>query len=353
MSSIKKGPKRLKRVERRRVATSPEAMAEVGRLSDDTELPVVVRPQADGIDLATWIGESRERVESWVEGAGGVLLRGFAVPTSEYFEKVAQAFFGELMEYTHRSTPRREVSGRVYTSTEYPADRPIPLHNEMSYTHEWPMRIAFHCARPAATGGATPIADSRRIYQGIDPEVRRRFAERGVLYVRNYSPGIDLPWQEVFQTDDRAEVERFCRDTGIEVEWKDDGGLRTRQRCQGIARHPRTGETVWFNQAHLFHVSSLDEEVRELLLEEGGEENLPRNSYYGDDTPFEDDVLAHVREVLDRESIPVAWQRGDVVLLDNMLAAHGREPYGGERRVLVAMGGACTAGPDTTPEVAR
>ena len=347
------GPKTLKRVERRHVATTPEAMVAASRLPEGTELPVVLRPNADGVDLAAWIAESRDRVESWVESRGGVLLRGFAVPTAEYFERVAQAFFGELMEYTHRSTPRREVSGRVYTSTEYPADRSIPLHNEMSYTRSWPMRIAFFCAQPAASGGATPIADSRRVFQAIEPAVRHRFVDKGVLYARNYSRGLDLPWEDVFQTDDRAEVERFCREAGIEVEWKADGSLRTRQVCQGAARHPRTGEMVWFNQAHLFHISSLDSEVRELLLEEAGEENLPRNAYYGDGTPIEEEALAHIREVLDREAIPIRWQSGDVLLLDNMLVAHARDPYTGPRRVLVAMGGACALGPDTAPEVGK
>jgi len=48
------------------------------------------------------------------------------------FEQFIQAISGELIEYSYRSTPRSQVSGNIYTSTEYPADQSIPLHNEMA-----------------------------------------------------------------------------------------------------------------------------------------------------------------------------------------------------------------------------
>ena len=35
----------------------------------------------------------------------------------------------------------------------------------------------------------------------------------------------------------------------------------------------------------------------------------------------------------------ISWERGDVAVIDNMLASHGRTPFDGERRVLVAMAG--------------
>jgi hypothetical protein len=94
---------------------------------------------------------------------------------------------------------------------------------------------------------------------------------------------------------------------------------------------------VWFNQAHLFHVSSLESEIRDLLLSSSGGEP-PRNAFYGDGTPIDDADLEGIRAAYEKEIVVFRWQEGDVLLLDNMLAAHGRKPYRGPRQIVVGMG---------------
>ena len=164
------------------------------------------------------------------------------------------------------------------------------------------------------------------------------------MYMRNYGNGLDVPWQKVFNTEDPAVVEAFCRTNGILYEWKADGELRTRQVAQAIAVHPLTGETVWFNQAHLFHVSNLEPAVREGLLAVVAEEDLSRNACYGDGSPIESDLLDEIRDVYRSVAVQFSWQEGDVMMLDNMLAAHGRTPFKGRRQILVAMAEPCRAG---------
>jgi alpha-ketoglutarate-dependent taurine dioxygenase len=158
------------------------------------------------------------------------------------------------------------------------------------------------------------------------------------MYVRNFGDGFGLPWQTVFRTEDRARVEEHCREVGIEVEWKEGDRLRTRAVRPAVSRHPRTGETVWFNHATFFHVTTLEEGVRRALLADFDPEDLPTNTFYGDGSPIEDEVLEHLREAYRRETVALAWRPGDIMLVDNMLAAHGRRPYAGPRRTLVAMG---------------
>lgn len=299
--------------------------------------PVQVQASGRGAKLLAWAQQNRDHVEDLLNQHGAVLLPALKLNGSEQFGEFSAALFGSpLIEYRNRSTPRTALQGRVYTSTEYPAEETIPLHNENSYTDDWAMRIAFFSQLPASSGGATPIADSRRVFQRIAPAVRERFERLGVRYVRNYGV-VDLPWQQVFQTDDRAEVERYCTEHSITCEWQADGGLRTTQTCQGVAQHPLSGEPVWFNQAHLFHVSNYRPEVRKSLLETFGEQNLPRNAYYGDGTPLPEEDLAAVRAAYEHEKVSFPWGLGDLLLLDNMLCAHGREPYVGARRVLVGM----------------
>jgi hypothetical protein len=199
------------------------------------------------------------------------------------------------------------------------------------------MKIAFLSIETAREGGETPIADSRRVFERIDPALRERMIRKGVLYVRNYGKGLDLPWQKVFQTEDREEVEKFCRAAGIEFEWRGGDRLRTREVCQAAERHPVTGEMVWFNQAHLFHISNVSAEAREELLKSYGEEDLPRNSYYGDGSSFEGSDLEQIRQAYRAEAVVFQWQTGDTLIVDNMLTAHARKPYSGPRRVVVGM----------------
>ncbi len=294
----------------------------------------------------------RQFIDECLQERGAVLFRGFAEPSALEFSQFAASLCHRLLDYQERSTPRQEIEAKVYTSTEYPADQLIPQHNENSYSHEWPAKLLFLCVKPAATGGQTPVANSRDVLQAIDPSVSRRFRERGVLYVRNYAPGIRPSWSEAFQTDDPAVVEQYCRRHDIACQWHARGrGLRTSQMRAAVRRHPVTGQAVWFNQAHLFHVSSLPPDVRQAIQSVYDERDYPRHAYYGDGTPIEDSVLDHIRDVYDRHTVDVAWRANDVLVLDNMLKSHGRRPYQGERRVLVAMGDPIAASDETREPV--
>ncbi|SAK43922.1 syringomycin biosynthesis enzyme [Caballeronia pedi] len=322
--------------------TASAAAPELADLCIEPGLPVVVSPRAGAdITLADAAPLLQRIVAESLERAGGVRFTGFRVESIEAFQRFAASFGDPLIGYEFASTPRSQVEGAVYTSTEYPPHRSIPLHNEQSYTREWPMRIWFHCALAARSGGATPIADSRAVYRALDPALVRRFAERELLYVRNFGQGLDLPWQNAFGTEDPREVERICAARGIACAWRDsDDGellLRTEERCQAVARHPRTGDMVWFNQANLFHLSTLDEEMQEALVDAVGLDNVPRNVHYGDGAPLEADALAEIRAVLDDQRITFPWLTGDVLMLDNMLTAHARDPFEGPRKVVVAM----------------
>ena len=299
---------------------------------------LVCEPKNKDLDVFTWASEHRCLIEDEILKYGGILFRNFDLYSLSEFNRFVQVLAPNLLEYVYRSTPRTRLGGKIYTATEYPADRTIPLHNENAYSRSWPKKIFFFSVLVASEGGETPIVDSRSVYQKIDSEIRKKFEEKGVLYIRNYRSGMDLSWQEVFQTDKKDEVEKYCENNSIKWEWNRGlSELTTRQVCQAKLSNPQTNEKVWFNQAHLFHISNLEEEARKSLLEEYGEEYLPRNAFYGDGTPFEIDVLNHIREVYEREKIVFKWQKGDIMLLDNMLMAHGREPYKGERKVAVAM----------------
>lgn len=301
-------------------------------------LPLCVEPLRPAADLTAAAASNLAWIEQALLTHGALLFRGFTVGGQSDFERFAHVLCPELADYVYRSTPRTNVGAGVYTATEYPADGTIPQHNEIAYARDWPMKLMFCCVQAAPEGGETPLASSRGVTARISAATRDKFKARGVSYVRNYRDRFDLPWEVVFQTKDPTEVERYCREHHIDFEWRSDGTLRTRQVCQGLAVHPRTGEELWFNQAHLFHISGLEQTTRATLLKLFHEEGLPRNAYYGDGSPLEPEVLEEIRGAFASGTVKFPWRPGDVLLIDNMLVSHGRTPFKGPRKILVSMG---------------
>ena len=294
-------------------------------------------PAVDGLNLISWTKDNRDFVEAKLLRDGALLFRGFGSLAPSELERFIEAISGEPLEYRERSSPRHPVEGRIYSSTDYPAHQGIFFHNENSYQHVWPMKIFFLCQTPAECGGETPIADTREVLRRLRSSTVEGFARKGCMYVRNFHEHLGLSWQTVFQTDDRAAVEAYCRSAQIAFEWKHDDGLRTRAVRPAIATHPRTGERTWFNHIAFFHVTTLEPSVRDGLRATMEEQDWPTNTYYGDGSPIEDEVLDEIRKAYGQASVSFAWRRGDLLLLDNMLTAHSRTPYVGQRSILVGM----------------
>jgi len=315
----------------------PDCSVKISFLKSGETLPLVLQPETNDFDLAGWARSSRDWIETQLLNHGALLFRRFNLTTAHDFEALARAISPKLLDYRERSSPRSEVGQGIYTSTDHPADQVIHFHNEQSYTKSWPMKLWFFCLTPAKQGGATPIADGRKILNALDPKIRERFLERKVMYVRNYGDGMGLSWQTAFQTTAPSEVEAYCRQADISFEWTDGNRLRTQQVFDAVVAHPKTSEMVWFEHTAFFHVSSLDQMICEALLEEYREEELPFNTYYGDGSPIEISVLDEIREAYRTLSVSFPWQQGDALLIDNMLTSHGRESFIGPRKILVAM----------------
>lgn len=327
----------------------PQATVQPSFLSE-TPFPLVLQPNFAGmdsaadcrIDLADWVSSHRDQIETDLLRYGAILFRGFGLQAIADFEQVAQTLCPELFgEYG--DLPRAGVSGKVYSSTPYPADQAILFHNESSHLNLYPLKIWFYCVQPAQQGGETPIVDCRQVYQQLSPQTRKHFAQKQLMYVRNYIKGLDVRWQDFFHTSDPAVVEAYCHRAGMEFEWLDNDGLRTRQIRPAIAQHPKTHDWVFFNQIQLHHPAFLDASTQHSLVSLLGEENLPRQVYYGDGSAIEPEVLAEIQTIYQQLEHRFTWQAGDVLMLDNLLTAHGRKPYGGARQIVVALGEMITA----------
>ena len=158
---------------RRKVRLTPEALTRSYYLDDERKLPLVIEPRVSDLDPVAWAESHSEYIATELAQHGALLLRGFDIPSVERFEQFIRATSGGALPYHERSSPRSQVSGNIYTSTDYPAPETIFLHNEQSYNLQFPLKIYFFCLVPANEGGETPIADTRKILASIRSKYSR------------------------------------------------------------------------------------------------------------------------------------------------------------------------------------
>jgi hypothetical protein len=329
-------------------------------LTDDSTFPVFVEPEsaelsADPEAAIAWFAAERGHLDALTTQVGAVVLRGFAFRSTDDFARIVDEYPPFEGGYVGGASPRKGISARVFEATRSPAPHLLPLHQEMAYLPTCPNRVAFYCRVAATKGGETIICDMRRFDRSLPDDLRRRVQAHGVLYVRNFrSPAwstgdafLDVyhrPWSDVFETDDPDAALAACTAIGLEGEWVGDS-LSVRYRAPGFVVHPVTGESIWFNQisAQAPAPSSLPERpilsptYRAEMFESYGDRPRPYETRYGDGSPIpEEDVLA-IHDLHRRGTVAFPWEPGDVMLLDNYLAAHGRNPYEGERDVQVGL----------------
>ena len=317
-------------------------MIQVSPLAPDN-LPLLVAhegaPGGPGA-LLDWYRDNLDLLDRELRSRGAILFRGFAVDQQEVFENLVHSLPGQMLDYVDGNSPRKKLASGVYTSTEYPAQYFISMHNELSYSERWPARLYFCCVVEPQTGGETPIADSRRILARLG-DLAAPFLERQVKYIRNLhgGRGFGPSWQTTFESSDRAAVEAHCRAMGSEIEWTDDGSLRLSHVRPAVTVHPKTGETVWFNQADQFHPSTHPKAVYDsmMALYKGREDRLPQNATFGDGSEIPRPLLDQVRAAIESEIRTFRWLQGDLLMLDNVLVCHGRMPFKGPRKILVSM----------------
>jgi len=289
-------------------------------------------------DPAGWAAANRDALRATVLEHGVLLVRGLGLRDAAAVGAVFRALAGSgLMAEREAFAPRQTYAEGVYSSTKWPANQQMCMHHEMSYSLQFPGTMMFACLTAPTQGGATAVADSPTVLNSLPRPLTDRFAREGWMLTRTYNEEIGAEWPEAFGTADRAAVEQYCRAGGIEFAWQPDGGLRTRQRRSAIVRHPVTGQPCWFNQIAFLNQWTLAEDVREYLVEVYGEDGLPFNTRFGNGDPIGKDVVDLINGINEANTAREPWQPGDLLLVDNIRTAHGREAYTGSREVLVGM----------------
>lgn len=326
---------KLKKIPAR--ASAPKPLIRTSALLPGREFPLLIEPGAPDLDPVGWAQSSRDLIDTLLCRHAGLLFRGFTLDDAKAFEAFAEAIHPGLFG-GYGDLPKKEGGRNIYRSTPYPEREMILFHNESSHLPRSPRKQWFFCEQPSPVGGATPIVDCRELYRRLPTALAERFERKGLLYVRTFTERLDVNWREFFKTDSRAEVEALCQASGTEWRWLANDELQTRTHCPAVIRHPVSGERSFFNQIQLHHTFSLEAQVREDLLRMVGQERMPRQVYFGDGSPIDNETMSLIGRLYEECAVRFDWQRGDVVMLDNLLAAHARDPFEGARKIVVAMG---------------
>jgi hypothetical protein len=302
-------------------------------LERDT-LPILRADAAGGV--ARWAAEHRDALRAAVTEHGSVLVRGLGLRDPAETEAIYREL-GTLMTEREAFAERHVYAHGVYSASKWPPNQTMCVHHELSYAVEFPSLMLFACLKAATRGGATPVADAAAVLEALPADLVERFERVGWLLVRNYNDDIGASIAEAFGTEDRGAVESYCRANAIELEWRAGGGLRTWQRRSALVRHPLTGRRSWFNQIAFLSEWTMNAEVREYLVDEYGEDGLPFNTRFGDGDPISAEVVELINGTYEANTVREPWEAGDLLLVDNIRMAHGREPFEGPREIIVGM----------------
>ena len=306
----------------------------------ENELRTITLSSMDVSKFVSFYVESKEEIEGALLESGAIKFSGVRIESQKDFQYIVNSIGEEFLAYIDGNSPRTKLSDKVYTSTEYDQDQKITMHNELSYSAQWPNRLFFSCIQSAESGGETLLADSRQIVQNMNPAIVREIESRGVTYIRNLHAGQGLgpSWQDTFETESKEKLEEHCKNLSIELEWIEQDGVRLKQHRKGIIPHRTTGEKVWFNQIDQFHPYQLGGQLYEALsVIYQDPYEFPTYVTYGDGKEIEELVVKEIMNTIDQVTMAPQWNQHELLLVDNEMVSHGRNSFTGDRTVLVAM----------------
>ncbi|MGH7785717.1 MAG: amino acid adenylation domain-containing protein, partial [Candidatus Binatia bacterium] len=292
-------------------------------------------PGADGVE---WMARHQDEVRAALLRHGAILLRGFALAGAPAFTALAR-HLSPVLRTGYGDLAAEDPGAGVYRTTAYPEQHAIQVHNEGAHAPNAPLYLFFLNQSAPAQGGATRLVQTRRVLAEIDPMVRRRLRDVPLTYGRTHHPGVDVSWQTLYGTDDPRQAEQRCCEAGVAFRWLRRDTLQTSVTLPGLTAHPVTGEAVLFHQLFLFHPACLDADTRAGLEAIYAPDELPRSVRWASGEPIDDAMVRDLLALYEKYAVDVRWQPGDALIVDNALSAHGREPFTGQRTLLVAMGG--------------
>lgn len=327
----------------------------------DTVAPLALRPSYHG-NAAPSLAEVISTVESLqsektltekLARHGTLLFRNLPINNAEDFSKFAHAFQFKPHEIIGIVVDRPLLAPNVAPANEAPKEVLIYNHNESPQVPHAPEYIFFYSHRAPAIGGETPISSSVELFRRAKDEIPAfidTLAQEGILsrvtykVEKQYAGGSTLKQafgKEIVDDDDaatrkakvEAQIRRYNRHGNTTWEWTDnDQTLTLSHRLPAIRVHPITKLPTLFTGLAAYYKNFIAPDAPN-----SSRRNVTQQ-LYGDGTPIPEEYLKKLAEITDEIRVLHKWQKGDVLVYDNIVAQHGRQPWEGEQsdRVVLA-----------------
>lgn len=284
-----------------------------------------------------WMEAQAAELDRAAAQTGVVLLRGLPLTTDQDFDALVAASGWRNFPYKESlsNAVRINRTERVFTANEAPPEVAIYLHHEMAQTPLFPSKLFFFCERPADSGGATPVCRSDVVLRRLEvehPQFVDDCRRHGLRYsnvmppAADFGSGMGRSWQSTLRAESREEAEARLSELGYSGEWLDDGCLRATTPALPAVRKLPDGRETFFNQLIAAFQGWRDQR------------NDPSRAIcLGDGRPLDVGAARRAAELGEEEAVNLAWQQGDVALVDNYVAMHGRRTFTGVRKVLASL----------------
>ncbi|MFT5542861.1 MAG: alpha-ketoglutarate-dependent taurine dioxygenase [Glaciecola sp.] len=298
-------------------------------------------------ECETWISDNLKVLENVLKSSGAILFRGFPVHSAETFDAFSNAFAYPNFTYKESlsNAVRINFTKRVFTANEAPKDVEIYLHHEMAQTPISPSKIFFFCKTAADKGGSTPLCRSDMLFAELvkqAPELAREFDSKGLKYTTHmpaeddHESGQGRSWKSTLSVESKEQAENKLAELGYSWKWMKDRSLQATtpvlpavvDLAKDLGNSEIKSVKVFYNQL-----------IAAYMGWKGVKENPASAITFGDGSHIPIAGLELVASLAEQFTFDLPWQDGDVALVDNYMAMHGRRPYSGERKreVLVAL----------------
>ncbi|KAL1845886.1 hypothetical protein Plec18170_009486 [Paecilomyces lecythidis] len=283
---------------------------------------------------------------------GALLFRGLPINNANDFSKFAHAFGYKPHEIIGIVVDRPVLAPNIAPANEAPKEVLIYNHNESPQVPHAPEYIFFYSHKAPQSGGETPISSSLELFNRAQkeiPEFISELAEKGILsrvtykFDKQYAGGSTLRQafgKEIKDDDDEgtkkkkieAQIARYGRGKYTTWEWIEDGIILT-HRLPAIRTQPKTNLPTLFTGLAAYYKNT-----KAKLADDSSARKNVTSQLFGDGTPIPEKYLAHLAKITDEIRVLHKWQKGDVLVFDNIIAQHGRQPWQGEQsdRVVLA-----------------